>query len=87
MTLERGDVVMAVDPFKEGDAGRPFLVVSSSTTPFHGEQYIAFSLTTQTWHDERIPLKPTDWVTGGAPASSSVMPWSVNTVKRNWADY
>lgn len=62
-------------------------MVSSSTTPFHGEQYIAFSLTTRTWHDERIPLKPTDWVTGGAPASSSVMPWSVNTVKRNWVDY
>jgi len=85
MSAERGDVVVATDPFKDDDAaGRPFLVVSRAETPFHGEQYIALALTTRTWHDERLSLTDEDWVTGGAPESSSVMPWSVNSVKREW---
>lgn len=88
MSAERGDVLFATDPFKDAEtAGRPFLVINRSTTPFHGEQYIALALTTRTWHDERIPLSDEDWVNGGAPDSSSVMPWSVTSVKEEWVDY
>ncbi len=47
MSAERGDVVVATDPFKD-DAGRPFLVINRAETPFHGEQYIALALTTRT---------------------------------------
>jgi hypothetical protein len=50
MSAERGDVVVATDPFKDDAAGRPFLLVSRAETPFHGEQYIALALTTRTWH-------------------------------------
>ena len=84
MSAERGDVVVATDPFKDDGAGRPFLVINRTETPFHGEQYIALALTTRTWHDDRIPLTDEDWMTRGAPESSSVMPWSVNSVKREW---
>jgi mRNA interferase MazF len=85
MSAERGDVVVAADPFKDDDtAGRPFLVIDRPEMPFHGEQYIALALTTRTWHDDRIPLTDEDWVTGGAPESSSIMPWSVNSLKREW---
>ncbi|PSQ46901.1 growth inhibitor [Halobacteriales archaeon SW_6_65_15] len=88
MSWEHGDVVVAIDPFKDDDtAGRPFLVISDSETPFHGEQYIALSLTTRTWHDKRIPLEDEHWTAGGAPKSSSIMPWSVNTIKNEWIDY
>lgn len=80
MEYERGDVVIALDPFRDGSSGRPFLIVSSGETPFHGEQYIALSLTTRTWYEERIPLAEEDWVDGGAPRSSSIMPWSVNSI-------
>ena len=80
MSYERGDVVIALDPFKDGSSGRPFLVVSAEETPFHGEQYIALSLTTRSWYDERIPLEEGAWEEGGAPRSSSIMPWSVNSI-------
>jgi hypothetical protein len=87
MSRERGDVVVATDPFKDESTGRPFLVVGRDDTPFHGEQYIALALTTRTWHDERIALKEGYWVDGGAPESSSIMPWSVNAVKSEWIAY
>jgi mRNA interferase MazF len=87
MSYERGDVVVAIDPFKDNESGRPFLVINHADTPFHGDQFIVLSLTTKTWHDERIPLADDDWVDGGAPASSSIMPWSVNSVKDEWIDY
>lgn len=80
MTYERGDVVIALDPFKDGSSGRPFLVISDDETPFHGEQYLALSLTTRTWYEDRIPLEADDWIDGGAPRSSSIMPWSVNSI-------
>jgi len=88
MSWERGDVVVATDPFRDDEsAGRPFLVVSTDETPFHGEQYIALALTTRTWHDERIPLEDAHWMDGGAPESSSIMPWSVNAVRTEWVNY
>lgn len=88
MSRERGDVVVATDPFRDDEsAGRPFLVVSTDETPFHGEQYIAFALTTRTWHDERIPLEGAHWMDGGGPESSSIMPWSVNAVRTEWVNY
>lgn len=83
---ERGDVIIATDPFKPDDHGRPFLVVNHPATPFHGEQYITCSLTTRTWYDERVPLSDDDWLEGGAPESSSVVPWSVNAIRREWID-
>lgn len=80
MTRDRGDVVIALDPFKDDASGRPFLIVSDAATPFHGEQYVALSLTTRTWYEDRIPLDADDWIEGGAPRSSSIVPWSVNSI-------
>lgn len=88
MSWARGDVVVARDPFKSDEtAGRPFLIVNHDETPFHGEQYITLSLTTRTWHDERLSVEDESWVSGGAPESSSIMPWSVNSIKPEWIDY
>ena len=80
MGRKRCDVVIASDPFKDSSGERPFLVVSDNNTPFHGEQYIVLSLTTRTWYEDRIPLEDEDWVDGGAPRSSSIMPWSVLSI-------
>ncbi|WP_433634792.1 type II toxin-antitoxin system PemK/MazF family toxin [Halomicrococcus sp. NG-SE-24] len=80
--------MVATDPFKDDTTtGRPFLLINHTNMPFHSEQYIVLSLTTRTWHDERIPLSDEDWVEGGAPKSSSIMPWSVNSVKSEWINY
>ncbi len=46
--FERGDVVYGDDPFKTDEAARPWLVVSNHEgRPFHGEQYLALTLTTR----------------------------------------
>ncbi|NGM69102.1 type II toxin-antitoxin system PemK/MazF family toxin [Natronolimnobius sp. AArcel1] len=86
MDYNRGDVVIATDTFKENSGGRPFLIISTEETPFHGEQYITLALTTRTWHEERIPIEESDWLDGGAPRSSSLTPWSVNSISSDEID-
>lgn len=46
MRYERGDVVEASDPFTDANTSRPFLVLRTVDHPFHGEQYVAVTLTT-----------------------------------------
>jgi len=76
---ERGDVVEATDPFGERSASRPFVIVSTADHPFHGDQYVALTLTTKTWYDETIPLAEEDFVEGGLPRESFVVPWGVGS--------
>lgn len=99
IVFERGDVVWGVDPFKQdlttnhetslGDGGvtpRPWLIISTDAVPFHPEQYICLTLTTRTWHDESIPLSAEDWVEGGSPEGSSIMPWSIAAIQQRFLD-
>lgn len=76
-TYERGDIVEAGDPFTESKPSRPFLLVNTAAHPFHGEQYVALSLTTKTWYEETIPLSEADFLDGGVPKESSIVPWGV----------
>lgn len=84
MTIEyeRGDVVEASDPFDENKISRPFVVVSTSEHPFHGEQYIALALTTRTWYEETIPLTDADFVDGTLPKKSFVVPWGISSPQK-----
>jgi mRNA-degrading endonuclease toxin of MazEF toxin-antitoxin module len=78
---ERGDVVFGADPFNAGNDGRPWLVVSNHEgRPFHGEQYLALTLTTRSWLDGLVSLPETAWVSGGTPADSRVVPWGVQSI-------
>jgi len=86
MSYERGDVVIALDPFVQAERGRPFVIISTADIPFHGEQYLAASLTTRTWHAEGIPVPTEKWTRGGAPKASAIMPWSLNSLKHEWVD-
>jgi len=79
-TLQRGDVVLAADAFKE-DSERPWLVVNNRSHPFDGEQYVVMALTTRTWYDERVPLKEDDFAEGIAPRESSVVPHAVTSLQ------
>lgn len=76
---ERGDVVEASDPFSGTNAARPFLVVNTDAHPFHGEQYVAVTLTTRTWYDDTLPLPDDAFVEGGVPEESSIVPWGVSS--------
>jgi mRNA interferase MazF len=46
--FERGDIVYGDDPFKREEDARPRLILlNHEGRPFHGEQYIAVTLTSK----------------------------------------
>lgn len=99
--FERGDVVWGVDPFKtdtEANQGvhgdetgdevppRPWAIISDESVPHHPEQYICLTLTSRSYHSGAVPLGDDDWIEGGAPAESAILPWSVATIRHEHLD-
>lgn len=85
---EPGDVVFGADPFKGDDASRPWLVISNhEDRPFHGEQYIALTLTTQSWLDGLIEIPEDAWLRGGTPQENRIAPWSVQSLAVDDIDF
>ena len=39
-----------------------------------------FALTSKNWHQDSIPVKSDNWIRGGTPVESSVMPWSISVI-------
>lgn len=76
---ERGDVVEAGDPFNEDNHSRPFMLINTDTHPFDGNQYIALTLTTRTWYEETLEITDSDFIEGGVPAESFIVPWGVSS--------
>nr|WP_233752275.1 MULTISPECIES: type II toxin-antitoxin system PemK/MazF family toxin [Halostella] len=77
--FERGDVVYGDDPFKGDEDARPWLILSNHEgRPFHGEQYIALTLTSKSWMDGLIDIPEESWLRGGTPDESRVIPWVYN---------
>jgi len=86
--FERGDVVYGDDPFKDEENSRPWLLVSNhEERPFHGEQYIALTLTTKSWMDGLIEIPETNWIRGGTPEESRIVPWGVQSIDREDIDF
>ncbi|MEY7851595.1 type II toxin-antitoxin system PemK/MazF family toxin [Natrarchaeobius sp. A-rgal3] len=86
MTYDRGTIVFADDPFKGDSASRPWLIIGTDETPFHGGQYIALTLSPKTWYDERVPIDDDDLLDGGLPKDSSILPWAVASVDSSRID-
>ena len=77
--FERGDVVYGDDPFKGEEDARPWLIRSNHEgRPFHGEQYIALTLTSKSWMDGLIDVPGESWLRGGIPDESRIVPWESN---------
>lgn len=87
MTFDPGDVVYGADPFKGSDYARPWLVISNATHPFQGNQYIVLALTTRTWHEGLLSITDSQWIDGGTPDPSRVVPWSVETLDESDIDH
>lgn len=86
--FEPGDVVFGADPFNGATAARPWLIISNhDDRPFHGDQYIALTLTTKSWHDGLIDIDPADWIRGGTPDDSRIVPWGVQSIAHEDIDY
>jgi len=66
----------------------PWLILSNHEgRPFHGEQYIALTLTTKSWLDDFIEIPEESWIRGGMPDDSRIVPWGVQSVSRNDIDF
>lgn len=86
--FERGDVVYGDDPFKGDEAARPWLVISNlEGHPFHGEQYIALTLTSKSWMDGLVAVPPERWLRGGTPDESRIVPWGVQSLDSGDIDF
>ena len=86
--FERGDVVYGDDPFKGEEAARPWLVLSNHEgRPFHGEQYIALTMTSRSWMDGLIDIPEESWLRGGTPDESRIVPWGIQSIDREDVDF
>ena len=86
--FERGDVVYGDDPFKTEEDARPWLVLSNHEgRPFHGEQYIALTLTSKSWMDGLIDIPEESWLRGGTPDESRIVPWGVQSIGHEDIDF
>jgi mRNA interferase MazF len=55
--------------------------------PFHGEQYIAVTLTSKSWMDGLIGIPDESWTRGGTPEKSRVVPWGVQSIGHEDIDF
>ena len=86
--FERGDVVYGDDPFKSEEDARPWLILSNHEgRPFHGEQYIVVTLTSKSWMDGLAAIPEEDWLRGGTPDKSRIVPWSVQSIDDEDIDF
>ena len=85
---ERADVVYGADPFDRENAARPWVIVSNhEDKPFHGEQYIALTLTTRSWIDGLVEIPETAWIRGGTPKQSRIVPWGIQSIAADDIDF
>lgn len=80
MTYNRGDVIWGPEPFKPAVKPRPWVIISNENHPFHGEEYLAVTLTT-TKRPEALEIIESHWIEGSAPRKSYAAPWVVITIK------
>ncbi|MFB6221287.1 MAG: type II toxin-antitoxin system PemK/MazF family toxin [Halolamina sp.] len=86
--FERGDVVFGDDPFKSEDDARPWLILTNHEGhPFHGEQYIALTLTSKSWMDGLVEIPESNWSRGGTPQESRIVPWGVQSIGQEDIDF
>lgn len=79
MAYSQGAIVVAEDPFGNTPK-RPYLVVSNTEHPFHGDEYIAAGITT-TARSEALELTAERFEYGRLPRTSYVSPWAIVTLK------
>jgi len=86
--FERGDVVYGDDPFKGEEDARPGSFLSNHEGhPFHGDQYIALTLTSKSWMDGLIEAPEESWVRGGTRTRSRIVPWAVQSIDQEDIDF
>lgn len=80
MAYQRGDIVRADAPFSSSSSWRPWLIISNTTHPFNGTEYVAVLVTTSA-RPEAIELEGQHFTAGGLPQQSYVNPWNPISLK------
>ena len=81
MALIQGQVVVALDPFKDDESSsRPFLILNTSEHPYNGKQYLVTVISTQP-HPEAVQITSEDVENGDLHETSYVNPWAVTTIE------
>lgn len=75
----RGTVVRGPDLLGPHEH-RPYVCLSTETPPFRDEEAV-YAVVTTTSRSAAIPLRPTDFTSGGLPQESFVNPWVLVTIK------
>lgn len=80
MAFVQGAVVISDDQFN-GAGKRPYVIISNSSNPFHGQQYIAVPMTTRA-PDSGIEVPEREWVRDSPDKTPChVSPWSPVTLQ------
>lgn len=78
--FQKGDVVWAPDPFKQGSNPRLWLILAGESLPFPGEEYLCAALTTTDLRANH--LVGDAWITGRNPERPSYCsPWVIGTLR------
>jgi len=73
---------------KAGKGPRPWLILSNHEgRPFHGEQYIALTLTSKSWMDGLIDISGGSWLRGGTPDERRIVPWGIQSIDHKDIDF
>lgn len=86
MSVDRGTIVYADDPFNPDGTGRPWVVINTPAMPYSDTQHVVLTLTSKTWHDDRIPIDDDDLAAGSLPETSSILPWAVAAIEADDID-
>lgn len=80
--VRNGDIVWSDDFYKDGDAGRPLLVVGNAEMADHGIQFVCVTLTSRTYHDRSIRIEDAEYEDAPLPLESHALPWVFQTLSR-----
>jgi len=75
MEIENGDIVWVNDLYKQGNSGRPALVVGNTEMPDHGRQFVAVNLSSRTYHARSLEIEESDYAGDSLPFESHALPW------------
>jgi len=86
--FERGDVVFGMIRSKARKMlGPGSFSRNHEGRPFHGDQYIALTLTSKSWMDDLIEIPEKNWRRGGVPSESRIVPWGVQSIDHEDIDF
>lgn len=78
--IRNGDVIWSEDLYKDGNAGRPLLVLGNTEMADHGMQFVCVNLTSRGYHEHAIAIEEEEYEDAPLPLESHALPWVFQTL-------